>query len=124
MSHRTKNKIGLKLGEQAKARGDFFRKFLDKEITLTGKILALQDVLSVNFIGKSVLFSVSNIPDVDHLWIHLEEFKNFNVEEFNWNNPITIKGTVYSYTRENKSKVWHVKYSLKDVEVINYAVHC
>lgn len=118
MSHRTKNKIGLKLGEQAKARGDFFRKFLDKEIILTGKIRALQDVLSVNFIGKSVLFSIDNVPDVDHLWIHLEEFKNFNVEECDWDKLITIKGTVYSYTRENKSKVWHVKYSLKNIQVL------
>lgn len=118
MSRRTKNKIGLKLGEQAKARGNFFRKFLDKEVTLTGKISAVQDVLSINFVGKSVLFSVTNIPDVDHLWIHLEEFKNFDVEEHNWNNPITIKGTVYSYARDSGSKVWHVKYSLKDIEVI------
>ena len=115
---RTKNKIGKKLGEEAKVRGNFFRKFLDKELVLTGRIKAINNVLSANFVGKSVLFGDLDIDDIDHIWIHANEFKNLDVEDFNWNNPITIKGIVYQYTRYFKGKVWHTKYSLKDVEVL------
>ena len=107
-----------KLGEEAKAKGAFFRKFLDKELILTGKIKTVQDVLATNYIGKSVLFGDLKIPDVDHIWIHLDEFKNFNIDEYVLDSPLTIKGTVYSYSRDYKSKVWHIKYSLKNVEVL------
>ena len=115
---RTKYKNGKRLGDEAKAKGNFFRKFLDKELILTGKIKAINNVLSTNFVGKSVLFGDLDIEDVDHIWIHADEFTNLNVENFNWNNPITIRGTVYQYTRYFKGKVWHTKYSLKGVVVL------
>lgn len=118
MSKRTKNRYAKKLGEEAKAKASFFKKYLDKEIILTGRIMAVRDVLSTNFIGKSVLFSIFNNQDVDHIWIHMNEFKNYDVENENWNNPITIKGIVYSYSRDYRDKVWHIKYSLKNVEAI------
>lgn len=115
---RIKHKNGKRLGDEAKAKGNFFRKFLDKELILTGKIKAINNVLSTNFVGKSVLFGDLGIEDVDHIWIHADEFKNLDVENFDWSNPITIKGTVYQYTRYFKCKVWHTKYSLKDVTVL------
>lgn len=112
-----KKKRFEKLGEEAKSRSDYFQEYLGKRLILTGKILAIRDVLSTNFIGKSVLFGELNIPNVDHIWIHLNEFLNL---EGIPQEEITIIGTVYSYTREYRGKkIWHTKYSLKDVEVLS-----
>lgn len=118
MPRRKKRRHCQKLGEEAKAKGAFFRKFLDKELILRGRIKTIQDVLSTNYIGKSVLFGDLGIPDVNHIWIHLDEFKNYDVTKYNENKLLTIKGTVYAYSRDYKNKVWHIKYSLKNVEVL------
>ena len=50
--------------------------------------------------------------------IYLDEFKNFDVTKADWTLPITIKGTVYQYSKEYNHKIWHMKYSLCNVEVI------
>ena len=115
---KAKNNFGKRLGEEAKLRGAFFRKYLDKEVILTGNIITTHDVLSVGYVGKSVLFGNLNINNIGHIWIHRDEFKNYNVETADWSIPITIKGTVYQYSRCYKGKVWIVKYSLKNVEVL------
>ena len=111
---RTRSKRTKMLGKQAKARS-VLRQYLNKEITLTGYIKTIQDVATIGFIGKSVLFNTNKI---DHFWIHLDEFKNFDVTKADWTLPITIKGTVYQYSKEYNHKIWHMKYSLCNVEVI------
>ena len=95
---KTRNK---QLEKQAKARS-FLRQYLNKEITLTGYIKTIQDVATFGFVGKSVLFDNSM---VDHLWIHLDEFKNFDVANADWSMPIKIRGTVYQYSKELNRKI-------------------
>lgn len=110
-------KLSKTLSKQANTRA-YLREYLDKEITITCTVKAIQDVASVGFVGKSVLLSNLSLPNIDHLWVHLNEFKNFNVNTHDWQVPIKIKGTVYQYSRENNRKIWKMKYSLKNVEVI------
>ena len=106
------------VGQQTKQR-EVFRDFIGEEVTITGIYDKMKNVISLNYVGKSILLTdiVFNDYEIQHMWIHKKAINNFpdNIKK---GDIVTLKGTVYCYTHQHNKRVLAMKYSLKDINII------
>lgn len=90
--------------------------YYDADIEMFGTFQAVNDVVKVNYQGKSVLFKEVMLDDNkvhDHMWIHLDHIKN--PEILKMGQRYVIKGHVTAYYQNHKNKVVREKYTLDNV---------
>lgn len=116
MDKKKKRKL---IGRQAKER-EVLIDYVGEEVTLSGIYTKTNSVISSDFIGKSILFKNIKFKehDIQHIWIHYDAIKNLS-RKLTYGDLVVLKGTVYSYTHSYRGRLLSVKYSLKDVEILN-----
>ena len=98
-------------------------KYVDKEVYFSGVIVSETDVVSLDYVGKSLLITdlLINQHDKDmgmaetfnHLWIHENEFNKLPKGRF------LAKGTVYAYSKDYRNgKILYTKCSIKNITII------
>ena len=105
------------IGRQAKQR-EVLKDYLNKEITITGTFARIKDVVSLNYVGKSILLTNIKFKDeeIQHMWIHQKAINNYH--KLKKGDTVVLKGTVYGYSHSYCNKVLAVKYSLENITII------
>ena len=99
-------------------------KYVDKEVYFSGVIVSETDVVSLDYVGKSLLITdlLINQHDKDmgmaetfnHLWIHENEFNRIPKGRF------LAKGTVYAYSKDYRNgKILYTKCSIKNITIMD-----
>lgn len=126
-------KVRLKKSHLPKEKKNYFKKnnkekqrlfkYVDKEVYFSGLIVSETDVVSLDYVGKSLLITnlLINQHDKDmgmaetfnHLWIHESEFNRTPKGRF------LAKGTVYAYSKDYRNgKILYTKCSIKNITII------
>ena len=127
-------KVRLKKNRLPKGKKNYFRKnnkekqrlfkYVDKEVYFSGVIVSETDVVSLDYVGKSLLITdlLINQHDKDmgmaetfnHLWIHENEFNKLPKGRF------LAKGTVYAYSKDDRNgKIFYTKCSIKNITIMD-----
>ena len=106
------------IGRQAKQR-EVLKDYLNKEITITGTFDRIKDVISLNYVGKSILLTNIKFKDkeIQHMWIHQQAISNWH--KLKKGDTVVLKGTVYRYSHSYCEKILAVKYSLENITLIH-----
>ena len=99
-------------------------KYVNKEVYFSGVIVSKTDVVSLDYVGKSLLITdlLINQRDKDmgmaetfnHLWIHENEFNRIPKGRF------LAKGIVYAYSKDYRNgKILYTKCSIKNITIID-----
>ena len=127
-------KVRLKKNRLPKGKKNYFKKnnkekqrlfkYVDKEVYFSGVIVSETDVVSLDYVGKSLLITdlLINQHDKDmgmaetfnHLWIHESEFNRIPKGRF------LAKGTVYAYSKDYRNgKILYTKCSIKNITIMD-----
>ena len=127
-------KVRLKKNRLPKGKKNYFRKnnkekqrlfkYVDKEVYFSGVIVSETDVVSLDYVGKSLLITdlLINQHDKDmgmaetfnHLWIHENEFNKLPKGRF------LAKGTVYAYSKDYRNgKILYTKCYIKNITIMD-----
>lgn len=99
-----------------KYRDTSLSEYYDTEVEMFGTFQAVNDVIKVNYRGRSVLFKEVMLDDNkihDHMWIHYDYIKN--PEVLSIGQRYMIRGHVVAYYQNRKNKVVREKYTLDNV---------
>lgn len=101
---------------ESRYRDSSLSEYYDEDIEMLGTFQAINDVVKVNYQGKSILFKevmLDNNKVHDHVWIHYDHIKN--PEILKTGQRYVIKGHVIAYYQNRKNKVVREKYTLDNV---------
>ena len=124
------NKVRLKKSRLPKGKKNYFKKnnkekqrlfkYVDKEVYFSGVIVSETDVVSLDYVGKSLLITDLLIKDMgmaetfNHLWIHKNEFNRIPKGRF------LAKGIVYAYSKDYRNgKILYTKCSIKNITIMD-----
>ena len=99
-------------------------KYIDKEVYFSGVIASETDVVSLDYVGKSLLITdislnqydtdMGNAEAFNHLWVHESEFNRIPKGRF------LAKGTVYAYSKDYRNgKILYTKCSIKNITIMD-----
>ena len=99
-------------------------KYVDKEVYFSGVIVSETDVVSLDYVGKSLLITdllinqhnkdMGMAEAFNHLWIHKNEFNKLPKGRF------LAKGIVYAYSKDYRNgKILYTKCSIKNITIID-----
>ena len=99
-------------------------KYVDKEVYFSGVIASKTDVVSLDYVGKSLLIidiylnqydtNIGNAEAFNHLWVHENEFNKIPKGRF------LAKGTVYAYSKDYRNgKILYTKCSIKNITIMD-----
>ena len=127
-------KVRLKKSCLPKGKKNYFKKnnkekqrlfkYVDKEVYFSGVIASETDVVSLDYVGKSLLITDLLLDQHDkdmgmaetfnHLWIHESEFNRIPKGRF------LAKGIVYAYSKDYRNgKILYTKCSIKNITIID-----
>ena len=123
-------KVRLKKNRLPKRKKNYFKKnnkekqrlfkYVDKEVYFSGVIISETDVVSLDYVGKSLLITDLLIKDMgmaetfNHLWIHKNEFNRIPKGRF------LAKGIVYAYSKDYRNgKILYTKCSIKNITIMD-----
>ncbi len=107
----------------AKQKG-LLGQFENCTISGTATIHCKNKVLSCDYIGDSILFYNVNVNDraIQHIWVHADEI--VNLDKMVIGERYRFRGTVYKYVRERNNKPHTLKYSFRNVELLEEKPTC
>ena len=98
-------------------------KYVGKEVYFSGVIVNETDVVSLGYVGKSLLITdliinhnndMGNAESFNHIWIHKNEFDRIPEGRF------LAKGTVYAYSKDYRTgKILYTKCSIKNITIMD-----
>ena len=99
-------------------------KYVDKEVYFSGVIVSETDVVSLDYVGKSLLITellinqhdkdMGMVETFNHLWIHENEFNKIPKGRF------LAKGIVYAYSKDYRNgKILYTKCSIKNITIMD-----
>ena len=127
-------KVRLKKGRLPKEKKNYFKKnnkekqrlfkYVDKEVYFSGVIASETDVVSLDYVGKSLLITdislnqydtnMGNAEAFNHLWVHESEFNRIPKGRF------LAKGIVYAYSKDYRNgKILYTKCSIKNITIVD-----
>ena len=123
-------KVRLKKNRLPKRKKNYFKKnnkekqrlfkYVDKEVYFSGVIISETDVVSLDYVGKSLLITdllikyMGIAETFNHLWIHKNEFNRIPKGRF------LAKGIVYAYSKDYRNgKILYTKCSIKNITIMD-----
>ena len=127
-------KVKLKKSHLSKEKKNYFKKnnkekqrlfkYVDKEVYFSGVIVSETNVVSLDYVGKSLLITdislnqydtnMGNAEAFNHLWVHENEFNKIPKGRF------LAKGTVYAYSKDYRNgKILYTKCSIKNITIMD-----
>ena len=97
--------------------------YLDEPIEFECTYRCCKQVLEEGYVGKSILFTDIRLKHIgghyiQHIWIHVGNIINLSDYGLKPNTKLRCIGRPYEYVHLHRGKPMSLKYSFKDVEII------